>query len=110
MFPTDTIGVGSCMPEPTSEATAMSTGHNFVNRHGTVTRYDPWLRMADVLPSADLEIGQRIHIVGASTDLEQTVDSLKLGNRDVTSADGAATVSIGVQSPVQAGDALHKEP
>ena len=87
----------------------MSTGHIYVNRHGTVTRYDPGRQMADVLLSADLEIGQRIHIVGSSTDLEQTVDSLKLGNRDVTKAAVSSTVSLGVQSPVHAGDALHKE-
>ena len=65
--------------------------------------------MADVLVSADLEIGQRIHIVGSSTDLQQTVNSLKLGNRDVTKAAVSSTVSLGIQSPVHAGDALHKE-
>lgn len=64
--------------------------------------------VAGVELSAPLKLGDRIHILGHTTDLEFTVDSIQIDRRDVTEAGPGASVGIKVPDRVRGGDRVYK--
>ena len=55
-----------------------------------------------------LNVGDKIHIKGHSTDLELTVDSMQINNVNVTTAKAGDAVGIKVSDRVRKGDTIYK--
>ena len=58
--------------------------------------------------TAPLNVGDRIHIKGHSTDLELTVDSMQIHNAQVSEAKAGDGVGVKVSDRVRKGDAVYK--
>jgi translation initiation factor IF-2 len=58
--------------------------------------------------AASLKIGEKIHIKGHTTDVEMTVNSIQIDNKDVTEAKKGQAVGIKVPDRVRAGDVVYK--
>lgn len=58
--------------------------------------------------SKTLKVGDKIHIVGHTTDLEFTVQSMQINNVDVTEAKAGDSVGIKVSDRVRMGDKIYK--
>ena len=55
-----------------------------------------------------LKVGDRIHILGHTTDLEFTVDSMQIDNASVSEAGAGTEVGIKVSDRVRHGDTVYK--
>ena len=55
-----------------------------------------------------LNIGDRIHIMGHTTDLEMLVESLQVNNNDVNEASAGQSVGVKVSDRVRRGDKVYK--
>ena len=53
-------------------------------------------------------MGDKIHIVGHTTDLEFTVTSMQINNANVTEAKAGDSVGIKVSDRVRGGDKIYK--
>jgi len=58
--------------------------------------------------TAPLKVGDRIHIKGHTTDLEQTVSSMQVNNAAVTEAKAGDGVGVKLTERVRKGDAVYK--
>ena len=58
--------------------------------------------------TADLKIGDKIHIKGHTTDIEITVDSVQIDNAQVTEAKAGDSIGVKVSEPVRSGDSVYK--
>ena len=57
---------------------------------------------------APLQVGDRIHIQGHTTDLESAVDSMQINNVNVQEAKAGDSVGIKVPDRVRRGDTVYK--
>jgi putative protease len=64
--------------------------------------------VAGIELTAPLKIGDRIHIVGHTTDLELTVESMQINNVDVTEAKPGDAVGIKISDRARRGDKIYK--
>ena len=64
--------------------------------------------VAGIELTAELKLGDKIHISGHTTDLELTVDSMQINNIDVTEAKAGDSVGIKVNDRVRRGDRVCK--
>ncbi len=64
--------------------------------------------VAGIELTAELKLGDKIHISGHTTDLELTVDSMQINNVDVTEAKAGDSVGIKVNDRVRRGDRVYK--
>jgi len=55
-----------------------------------------------------LKVGDRIHIMGHTTDIELTVDSMQIDNKSVTEAKAGDAIGIKVSDRVRRGDKVYK--
>jgi translation initiation factor IF-2 len=55
-----------------------------------------------------LKVGDKVHIKGHTTDLEMTVASMQIDNKDVTEARKGQSVGIKVPDRVRQGDTVYK--
>jgi selenocysteine-specific translation elongation factor len=55
-----------------------------------------------------LNLGDKIHIKGHTTDVELTVDSMQINNMDVKEAKAGDAVGIKVSERVRRGDIVYK--
>lgn len=55
-----------------------------------------------------LNVGDRLHIKGHSTDLEVTVESMQVDNAQVSEAKAGDGVGVKVPDRVRRGDAVYK--
>jgi putative protease len=58
--------------------------------------------------TGSLKVGDRIHIKGHTTDVEMTVASMQIDNKDVTEAKEGQSVGIKVPDRVRGGDTVYK--
>ncbi len=58
--------------------------------------------------TAPLKVGDRIHIKGHTTDLEQTVDSMQVNNAPVAEAKAGEGVGVKLTDRVRKGDSVYK--
>jgi len=87
----------------------MSTEHDPSESIGRVTHYYSHLSVAALHLDAPLEVGQRIHFKGHTTDLVQTVDSLEVEHQRVESASPGDDVALRVDDHVREHDAIYRE-
>jgi translation elongation factor EF-Tu-like GTPase len=87
----------------------MSEGHDPEQAIGTVTHYYSHLSVAAVTLTDTLRVGERIHIVGHTTDLEQPVESMEVEHEKVESAGAGDDVALEVKDHVREHDQIFRE-
>lgn len=63
---------------------------------GTVSHYWGDLGVAGIELSSELKVGDRIHIVGLTSDFTQTVDSIQVEHEVVESAKAGESIGVKV--------------
>ncbi len=64
--------------------------------------------VAGIKLTATLNVGDRIHIKGATTDFEQEVDSMQIDRQPVETAGNGASIGIKVIDVVRPGDKVFR--
>ena len=64
--------------------------------------------VAGIELTANLKVGDKIHITGHTTDLELAVDSMQVDNANVTEAKAGVAIGIKVSDRVRRGDIVYK--
>ena len=64
--------------------------------------------VAGIEMSGTLKAGDKIHIVGHTTDMEMVIDSMQINNVNVTQAKPGDSVGIKVPDRVRRGDTVYK--
>ena len=64
--------------------------------------------VAGIELTAAVNVGDRIHIKGHTTDLELTVDSMQIDNASVSQAKAGDNIGIKVPERVRRGDTVYK--
>jgi len=75
---------------------------------GKVTDFFARPVVAGVEMSGTLQIGDKIHIQGATTDMELDVESMQIDRVDVTTAKPGDLIGIKVPDRVRRGDKVYK--
>ena len=75
---------------------------------GEVSHWFDRINVAGIKLSGDLTVGDRIHIVGHTTDLEQDVNSMQLDNEDVTEASAGDEIGVKLTARARPGDSVYK--
>lgn len=75
---------------------------------GVVVKYFAKPGVAAVFLEGQLRVGERIHIKGHTTDLEQTVESMQIENEPVDRAKAKDDVGIKVKERVRPNDDVYK--
>ncbi len=73
---------------------------------GTVFDYFAKVGVAAIKLVAPLKVGDKIKIKGATTDLEQTLESMQMHNKPVEEADAGDDVGIKVNDRVRKHDKI----
>ncbi|RPJ09804.1 MAG: translation elongation factor-like protein [Deltaproteobacteria bacterium] len=63
---------------------------------------------AIALKDGSLKVGDHTHIVGHTTDVSQTVDSMQVDNKEVQEAGPGADVGIKINDRVREHDVVYK--
>lgn len=74
---------------------------------GEVVHYYSRLGVAALALRVPLRRGDRVHVLGHATDLEETVDSLEIDHRQIEAAQPGDDVAIKVAGKVRAGDRVY---
>ncbi|HEX3220672.1 MAG TPA: translation elongation factor-like protein [Candidatus Limnocylindria bacterium] len=87
----------------------MSDAHAADSAIGTITHYFSHLSVAAVTLTDSLHVGDRIHILGHTTDVEQTVDSMEVEHAKVDVASPGDDVALHVNNHVRDHDLIFRE-
>jgi putative protease len=78
-------------------------------RVGEVIKYFGKIGVAAIrLSEGSLKIGDKIHIVGHTTDITQTVDSMQIENKNVQEAGPGADIGVKVGGRAREHDVVYK--
>jgi len=75
---------------------------------GKVTHYFTEINVGVIELSEDLKVGDEISIEGATTDIQQPVDSMQIEHDDVEEASSGDAVGMKVKDRVREGDIVYK--
>ncbi len=75
---------------------------------GTVSDFFARPVVAAIELTAALEVGDKIHIKGHTTDLEVIVDSMQINNVDVKEAKAGDSIGVKVSERVRKRDTVYK--
>ncbi len=75
---------------------------------GTVSDFFARPVVAAIELTAALEVGDKIHIKGHTTDLEVIVDSMQINNADVKEAKAGDSIGVKVSERVRKRDTVYK--
>lgn len=75
---------------------------------GTVTHFFDHISVAVLALTEPLRLGDKVHILGHSTDFEQEVTSLQIEHKDVTEAKPGDDVAMKVVKRVHPHDKVFK--
>ncbi|NJD29063.1 MAG: translation elongation factor-like protein [Chloroflexi bacterium] len=87
----------------------MSEGHDPNQAIGQVSHYFGHLSVAAVSLKQPLALGDRIHVVGHTTDLVQEVRSMQIDHVEVQEAKPGDDVAIAVDDHVREHDLIYRE-
>jgi putative protease len=87
----------------------MSEEHDPDQSIGTVTHHFGHLSVAAVTLTDTLRVGDRIHIRGHTTNVEQTVGSMEVDHAKVDSAGPGDDVALHVSDHVREHDKIFRE-
>jgi hypothetical protein len=75
---------------------------------GQVTHFYNGISVAVLSLTDTLEIGDKIHILGHTTDFIQNITSMEINHKKVTSVSPRDDVALKVNEPVRNGDTVYK--
>ena len=75
---------------------------------GEVSHWFDNIKVAGIKLSEHLAVGDRVHIVGHTTDMEETITSMQLDNENVTEAGPGDEIGIELTSRARPGDSIYK--
>lgn len=76
---------------------------------GVIEHYFSKIGVAAIkITDGNLKIGDRIHIKGATTDFEQTVESMEINRQKIETAKPGDEIGIKVIDRVREGDKVYK--
>ena len=75
-------------------------------RIGEITHYYNKIGVAVLDLRDELNVGDKIHVIGHTTDLVQTVDSMEIDREKVQTAGPGDDVALKVEERVREGDEL----
>jgi len=75
---------------------------------GEITHFYDRISVAVLSLTDTLELGEKVHILGHSTDFIQNVTSMEIEHEKVTSVGPGDEVALKVIEPVRKGDAIYK--
>ena len=75
---------------------------------GTVSDFFAHPVVAGIELTGTLKVGDQVHIVGHTTDIECTVNSMQIDNVDVSQAKAGDSVGVKVSDRVRRGDTVYK--
>jgi selenocysteine-specific translation elongation factor len=75
---------------------------------GSVSDFFAHPVVAGIELTAGLKVGDKIHILGHTTDMELAVDSMQIDNCPVTEAKAGDAIGIKVCDRVRRGDKVYK--
>ncbi|MGM0653204.1 MAG: translation elongation factor-like protein [Bacillota bacterium] len=75
---------------------------------GRVTHYFGKISVAIIQLEEPLKAGERIAVVGSTTDLEQDVKSMQVEHENIKEAKAGDLVGLEVKDKVREGDAVYK--
>ncbi len=73
----------------------------------TITQYFSNIQVAGLEMMGDLKIGDRVHIVGPSTDFVQTVNSMQINRKDIETVTTGDDVGLKLDSAAEVGDEVY---
>lgn len=77
-------------------------------RVGKVTHYFNRLGVAVIELSGEIRVGDKICILGRTTEFEQQVSSMEINHQKVTTVGPGMEVALKVIEPVRKGDVVYK--
>ena len=77
-------------------------------RVGVVNDYFAKIGVAGIDVEKTIHVGDKIHIAGHTTDLEQVVDSMEIDSQHVDEATAGARIGIKVDERCRANDVVYK--
>ncbi|MEA2053838.1 MAG: translation elongation factor-like protein [Candidatus Thermoplasmatota archaeon] len=76
---------------------------------GIVEHYFTKISVAAIkLTRGKLKIGDKIHVLGATTDFEQIVDSMEIDRKKIEEASAGLSVGIKIKERVREGDKVYR--
>ena len=75
---------------------------------GKVSRWFGKVGVAGIELTGKLAVGDRIHILGHTTDFEQEVTSMQVMHQDISEANSGDEVGVRVQFRARTGDRVYK--
>ncbi len=75
---------------------------------GRVTHYYSRISVAVLRLSGDLKVGDKIEILGKTTEFSQVVTSMEIEHRKIQSATAGMEVALKVADTVRKGDIVYK--
>ena len=75
---------------------------------GTVSDFFAKPVVAGIELTATLNVGDKIHIKGHTTDLEMNIDSMQIDNANVKEAKAGDSIGVKVSERVRKGDTVYK--
>ena len=75
---------------------------------GRVTHFYPRISVAIVELKAPLNVGDKILIRGATTNFEQTVESMQIEHRNIEKAEAGQIIGLKVEERVRENDKVYR--
>jgi translation elongation factor EF-Tu-like GTPase len=75
---------------------------------GKVTHWFGNISVAGIDLSGRLAVGDRIHVLGHTTDFETDIESMQIDRQAVTEAGPGDSIGIMLESRARAGDSVYK--
>jgi putative protease len=76
---------------------------------GEVIKYFGKIGVAAIrLSEGSLKVGETIHIVGHTTDVTQTIDSMQIENKSVQEAGPGADIGVKIKDRVREHDVVYR--
>jgi len=75
---------------------------------GAVTHYFSRIGVAVIELTDEISVGDKIQIMGSTTNFEQTVKSMQIEHEDVTKAGSGQSIGLKVTGRVREGDRVYK--
>lgn len=75
---------------------------------GAVTHYFSRISVAVIELTDEISVGDKIQIMGSTTNFEQTIKSMQIEHENVTTAGSGQSIGLKVTERVREGDRVYK--
>ncbi len=75
---------------------------------GTISHYFGQIGVAVIDLTGELKVGDKIRIKGATTDLEQEVNSMQIDKQPVNEASSGQSIGLKVGEKIRIGDEVYR--